>query len=179
MNNEIESYNKDVVEFVTVAVQFCNFVENANQMEKNDFLDKMLKILPLVYLKVQMMPEYENIQDIQTEQFVEEDNYNIVRTNVACLLGHYDDFLDVFVEDMKYSDTPILCTVSELIADIYQDVKNFVMNFKVAAHDNIIFEAVAQCKQDFAFYWGQKLVNVMRPLHEIKYQMDKYEEDDV
>ena len=122
MNKDTDLYNKDVVEFVTVAVQFCNLAENANQMEKTDFVDKMLKILPLMYLKAQMMPDYDNMEDIQLEQFVEEDNYNIVRNNIACLLSHYDDFLDVFVEDMKYSDSPILCTISELIADIYQDV---------------------------------------------------------
>ncbi len=171
MKQTNDNYNKDIIEFVTVAVQFCIVAENAAQTDKMDFIDKMTKILPLLYLKASLMPDYDNIDDIYIEQFVEEDNYNIIRNNISLLLGHLDDFLDVFVEDMKYSDTPILATVSENIADIYQDVKNFVMNYKIAAQDNVLFEAVAQCKQDFKFSWGQKLVNVLRPLHEIKYQV--------
>jgi len=177
MKNNNDEYNKDVIEFVTVAVQFCLLAENATENSRDEFVDKMTKILALMYLKALMLPDYDNDQDIFLEEFVDEQNYNIVRGNIALLFGQYDDFLDVFVEDMKYSENPVLCTISENIADIYQDVKNFVMNFKIAAHDSVIFEAVAKCKNDFSFYWGQKLVNVIRPLHEIKYQLKDNEQD--
>ena len=113
------------------------------------------------------------------EQFVTEDNYNIIRNNISALLGQYDDFLDVFVEDMKYSDSPILSTISENIADIYQEVKDFVMNYKISAQDDVLLEAVAKCSIEFKFSWGQKLVNVLRPLHEIRFGMNNVEEEDV
>ncbi len=172
-----ETYNKDVIEFVTVAVQFCLLAENSNQSTIEDFVDKMQKVLALLYLKALMLPDYESDETVFLQDFVEEDNYNIVRENIALVLGHYDDFLEVFVEDMKYSENPILCTVSENIADIYQDVKNFVMNFKHAAQDDVIYEAAAQCNQNFKYYWGQKLVNVLRPLHDIRYQLKIKDED--
>ena len=174
--NKHNLYDKNILEFVTVAAQFCNMLENVTDFSRKDFLDKITKVLPLLYLKADLMPEYEGYEGISLEEFVDEDNYNIVRNNIALLLGQHDDFLDVFVEDMKYSDTPILCTVSECLADIYQDVKNSAMNFKLALNDEIIFESVAQCKENFRNYWGQKLVNVMRPLHEVKFSTDGVEE---
>ena len=170
------NYDKNILEFLTVAVQFCAMLENVAQSEPKDFIDKITDVLPLLYLKADLMPDYEESGLIDLEEFVTEDNYNIVRNNIAVLLRQHDDFLDVFVEDMKYSDKPILATISENLTDIYQDVKNYVMNFKVAAQDEIITEATARCKENFKFYWGQRVVNVMRPLHDLKFSMDDFDE---
>ena len=177
MKQNNSQYDKNILEFLTVAVQFCTMLENITDEPRKDFLDKITKILPLMYVKAELLPDYEQSDFLMTEEFVDEENYNIIRNNVAFIMRQHDDFLDVFVEDMRYSDKPILSTISENLADIYQDVKNFVMNFKVAAQDDIIDEAVAKCKDDFKIYWGQKLVNVMRPLHEVKYGLNNQEED--
>jgi len=37
-------YSKDVLEFVTVAAEYCSFVEAVNQYSKKDFLNKFIKI---------------------------------------------------------------------------------------------------------------------------------------
>ena len=177
MKQNNSQYDKNILEFLTVAVQFCDMLENVANSSRKDFLDRITKVLPFLYVKADLLPDYEQTDDLMTEEFVDEDNYNIIRNNIAFLMRQHDDFLDVFVEDMKYSDRPILSTISENLADIYQDVKNFVMNFKVAAQDDIINEAVAKCKEDFRFYWGQKLVNVMRPLHEVKFGLNEQVED--
>ncbi len=171
------NYDKTILEFLTVAVQFCTLLEQANLTEVKPFIDRITKILPLLYLKADLMPEYDSDELLETQSFVTEENYNIVRNNIAVLLGQHDDFLEVFVEDMKYSDKPILATISENLADIYQDVKNFVMFFKIEAQDDLIFEAVAKCKENFKFYWGQRCVNVMRPLHELKFVSDEKEDE--
>ena len=166
-------YDKNILEFLTVATEFCVMLENATQYNQKDFVSKITKILPLLYLKADLMPDCETEGFIDCEEFVTEENYNIVRCNIATLFGQHDDFLDVFVEDMKYSDKPILATVSENLSDIYQDVKNFVMIFKIEAMDDIVYQAINNCKENFRYYWGQKLVNVMRPLHELKYQLEE------
>ena len=80
-----------------------------------------------------------------------------------------DDYLDVFVEDMKYSDTPVLATVSENLADMYQELKNFALEYKTAVDEQLMMNALAQLKENFQYDWGQKLVNVMRALHEVRY----------
>lgn len=88
-----------------------------------------------------------------------------------------DDYLDVFVEDMKYSDTPILATVSENLADIYQALKNFVMRYKHASEDSARMEATIEVKEDFKYNWGQKTANVLRALHEVQYSALSQDDD--
>lgn len=173
MKQENFKLDNNIMEFLTLAMEFCVTLENTPQYELNDFVGKITKLMPLMYLKADLMPEYDDISESEIEQFVTEENYDIVRNNIAALLGQYDDFLEVFVEDMKYSDKPILSTVSENLADIYQDIKNFVMIFKMEAVDEILLQAAAECKDNFKFYWGQRLVNVMRPLHELKYNINE------
>ena len=36
-----------------------------------------------------------------------EETYEILRMNLAGILAEKDDYLDVFVSDMKYSDQPL------------------------------------------------------------------------
>ena len=111
--NKHNLYDKNILEFVTVAAQFCNMLENVTDFSRKDFLDKITKVLPLLYLKADLMPEYEGYEGISLEEFVDEDNYNIVRNNIAFLLGQHDDFLDVFVEDMKLG-AAALCLIYKL-----------------------------------------------------------------
>lgn len=88
-------------------------------------------------------------------------------------MGEENIYLDVFVEDMKYSETPISVSISEDIADIYQDIRNFVSvyQYNLTAQMN---DALNRCVENFRSYWGQKLVNVMRPLHALYYRDDQF-----
>lgn len=88
-------------------------------------------------------------------------------------MGEKDDYLDVFMEDMKYSESPILTTVSENLSDIYQELKNFVMAYKNANNEELMMNALAEVKEEFLFSWGQKLVNVQRALHEVRYSEEE------
>lgn len=165
-NKETDTLQHGVLEFVAVAVEYCLFVENATERTREDFVSTALKLLPLLYLKASLLNAKEDIYGEENADYVTEDNYNIVRNNIAYLLGDVDDFLDVFVEDMRYSDQPVLCTISEHMADIYQDLKNFVSAFRDGT-DELREAALCTCQENFATYWGQRLVNVMRPLHDI------------
>ncbi len=162
-------YSHDVIEFVTVAVQYCSYLETAHEKQREEFTDTILKILPLLYLKGALCPKFESLDEYDEPfSFVTQENYDIIRNNIACVMGEMDDYLDVFVEDMKYSDTPVLTTVSENLADIYQDLKNFVLAYRDGSDEERI-KALSECKANFETYWGQRLTNVMRALHEIKY----------
>ena len=41
-------YSKNVIEFVTVAAETCLFLEHAAEFPRTDFIQKSIKILPLV-----------------------------------------------------------------------------------------------------------------------------------
>lgn len=168
-------YSHEVLEFVTVAVKYCTFLEQSESAERKDFVDTILKLLPLLYIKGALIPKYQPLSDIYLQDYVTEDNYNIIRNNITYIMREQDDFLDVFVEDMKYSDSPILCTISENLSDIYQDLKNFVCAMKDGINETME-EALFECKCNFESYWGLKVANTMRALHEVRYNM---EEDDL
>lgn len=169
-------FSRDTVEFVTVAAEFCAYVERANEHTRKEFVGTMLKILPLLYLKAQMLPMEERASEDDLEDFVTEDSYEILRMTIAGLLADKDIYLDVFVEDMKYSDTPISRNISEDIADIYQDVKNFVCLFQTSINETM-HDAIIECNEHFRQYWGQRTVNTLRALHDIAYNSEPDEED--
>ena len=123
-----------------------------------------------------MIPECEVMSEDGLESFVTEDDYEVIRLNLQELLADRDDYLDVFVEDMKYSDTPIRKSIAEDLSDIYQVVKDFVCQFRSGLNETM-HDALAQCREHFIGYWGQTLVNTMRALHEVKYNHTDEEEE--
>ena len=162
-------FDKNAVEFVTVAAEFCGFLERVSDMRRRDFVDKCLKLLPLLYLKASLLPACERMEDTDPETFVTETDYEVLRGSIASLLGEYDDYLEVFLDDMAYSDTPIHQNISESLADIYQPVKDFICVFQLGL-EHTMNDSLAICRELFAEFWGQRLVNVMRALHDVKYR---------
>ena len=161
-------FDKNSIEFVTVAAEYCGFIERARQMERKDFVDTALKILPLLYLKASLIPECELMGEGDLEIFVTEEDYELARMSVANILGAQDDYLEVFLPDMAYSDTPLKKCISEDLADIYQDLKDFIGVFQLGLNETMN-DSLFVCKEHFAEFWGQRLVNTMRALHDVKY----------
>lgn len=161
-------FDKNSIEFVTVAAEYCGFIERSRSTDRKTFVDTALKILPLLYLKASLLPECEIIGEDGLEVFVTEDDYEYVRRSVAHVLGPQDDYLEVFHPDMAYSDTPIKKCISEDLADIYQDLKDFIGVFQSGLNATMN-DSLCVCKEHFAEFWGQRLVCTMRALHDVKY----------
>ena len=171
-------YDKNVLSFVAVSVEFCHTLESDEELSREAWVAKMLRILPLLYVKGLMLPnELEMINEEFPPLFVREEDYARVATNVAKIMREEDIYLDVFVEEMKYSDRPISAFVSENIADIYQDIRNFVSIYQFEL-TNQMQDALVICRQNFLLYWGQKLVNVLRPLHALMCRDNKINMDE-
>ena len=170
-------FSRNSVEFVTVAAEFCAYLEKSSEQSRKEFVDTLLKLLPLLYIKAQMLPEDEPITDETLEHFVTEDSYEVLRMTIFDILADKDAYLDVFVSDMKYSDTPVTKSISEDLADIYQDVKNFVCLFQIGINETM-HDAIVECKEHFEEYWGQTLTNTLRALHDIRYNTNLDNEED-
>ena len=56
--DEINSviYSAPVVEFVAVAKEFCLFLTQSEELSQKEFIDKLQKFIPLLYLKGSMLP---------------------------------------------------------------------------------------------------------------------------
>ena len=68
-------FERNSVEFVTVAAEFCAFIERSEGQKRSEFVDTLLKILPLLYIKASMLPECEVMGEDGLEAFVTEDDY--------------------------------------------------------------------------------------------------------
>ena len=168
------AFDKNTVEFVTVAAEYCSFLEQVYDKEPERVMDVLCKLLPLVYLKATMLEETEP-EGLYLEESVTEAEYEEIRTLLAQKLGENDDYLEVFVEDMKYSDTPVRKCISEDLADIYQALRNFVQSYR-SGLDEVMVEAVAVCADGFRTYWGQTLANTLRAVHNVRYNSDRIDD---
>lgn len=170
-------YSKKVIEFVTVAAETCLFLEHATELTSVDFVQKAVKILPLLYLDASLLEIPELVDEDSTERFVGEEDYQFVREQVEQLLGSDDSYLEVFHPDMALSDTPIAAFVSENLADIYQELKDFAANYQLGDVD-IMNDALVACLDAFGAHWGQKLLNALRALHALRFSDGFGAEDD-
>ena len=164
-------YRQDVIEFVTIAVQTCLLLEHVYEQEKAEFIEKLLNYLPLLYAKTRALEKPEQELDGYPQRFVSEEDYQYVAEGVKEILGDDDVYLEVFVEDMRYSAEPISAFVSENLADIYQELKDMAANYQ-QQEESVMNDAILACLEGFYEHWGQKLLNAMRALHAISVQGD-------
>jgi hypothetical protein len=169
-------YSPPVIDFVTVVAETCLFLENASEGGRDEFIDKSVKILPLLYLKTSLLKVPEPVFGDGAERFVTEEDYLFVKEQMEQLLGVDDTYLEVFHPDMALSDTPIAAFISENMADIYQELKDFAANYQTADTD-VMNDALVVCLEAFAEHWGQKLLNALRALHALRYS-DSFGEEE-
>lgn len=168
--NTNPAYSQPVLDMLTVSAEYCIFLEKlpSTEMNKKSFLEKITKVLPLIYVKASLLPVLEENGFDELPEIVTEDDYEDVRQAVWRLLKADDEYLEVFTPDMQYSEAAMTRTVSEDLADIYQDLKNFVAIF-ADRNEGAMQDAIVKVSDNFRSYWGQRLVNAMRPLHDILY----------
>lgn len=174
LNNLV--YTRNVIEFVTVAGEYCSFMEKAGKLDKRDFLEKTRKLLPLLYLKASLLPECSEEQDDSPEKFVSEVEYNILRQRIAAVTGAHDDYQEVFASDMQYSETALTSSISEDLSDIYQDLKDFVSLYRIG-NESGMAAGLCECRNNFQQFWGQKLVNCLRAVHQLVFSDIDWEEE--
>lgn len=164
-------YDKNTLEFVTVAFEFCSWIEKVAEYDLFRFANNATKLLPLLYLKATLLPEIEDETEFDSVHFITEETYDAARNRIATLLGEHDTYLETFSPDMQYSDTPIAAFISENLADLYQDIGNFVALFR-QGYEKTMLQALAECTENFRLYWGQALLNTLKALHAIRYNED-------
>ncbi|MEA4981309.1 MAG: DUF5063 domain-containing protein [Paludibacter sp.] len=161
-------YSPQVIDFVTVAAETCLFLEHATDLSREEFVSKGAKILALLYLKAAVLEIPERVYEDMTERFVSEEDYNDVKGQLELLLGEKDSYLETFHPDMSLSDTPIAAFISENLTDVYQELKDFAANYQLADTD-VMNDALVTCLETFGEHWGQKALNALRALHNIRY----------
>jgi hypothetical protein len=161
-------YSKNVVEFVTVANEFCSTLECVAQFSAKENLDKLQKLLPLLYLKASVLPKIERLMEDELEKFVSELDYNMLHQKWMQLLGENDSFYDVFDPNIQFSEEAVRSSISENLLDVYQDLKDFITSYSINNED-VMYDSLAECIFHFEQFWGQQLLTVLRAVHMLLY----------
>ena len=164
---DYEKLSPTSLAFIALTNEYCEIVENCADYAREGFVDSMMKLLPRIYITVLDIEPNLDFSDAFISQALDEPTYEVVRGSISALMGEDDVYLEVFLEDMKYSDSPIATSISENLADLYQEFYNLVaslrdLNTEEQRH------ILSMCKENFSEYWGQTLCNVLRAIHSLK-----------
>jgi hypothetical protein len=173
-NNPVLS--KDVVEFIAVAKEYCEFVELADKPSLREFIDKAHRLLPELYLKAIQLPKLEAKYEDLNQRFITEKEYEKVRKKIIGKLKQYDSYDEVNEPVRKLSEDPIGASISENLSDIFQEIKDFILLYKTGKKE-LMYEAIWECDQSFQIYWGQRLTNALRALHFLRYTRENLDDE--
>ena len=167
-NNSDPVYSRNVVEFVAVANEFCKYAVHASELNGDEMLKIMQRILPLMYLKASLLPQLDPFFEDGNEKFVTEADWTVINETLKKKFGTANDYLEVFDEKINDSEGPVVASISEDMADIYQDIKDFLLLYQTGTGE-VMNDSVWECRMNFENFWGQKLVNSMRAIHKFIY----------
>ncbi|MCR4560264.1 MAG: DUF5063 domain-containing protein [Bacteroidales bacterium] len=168
--------DKSTLEFVTVATEFCAFVEKAKKFSKKDFVTKLHKMLALIYLKTTLLiPFDEAVSEGEVEAYLSEYEYEYIKRNVSFVLGSSDSFISIYNVESVDGETE-QAELSDCVADVYHNLKNFVENYRSLSEESAKASR-AELLSDFKEYWGVKLLSLLSVLHNLVYFADLDEED--
>ena len=169
--------NQNITDFVTVVSEYCIFVENTGRFSKKDFLNKVRKILPMLYLKGALLPKFESLFNDENEKFVTEEDWDAIHTIVKRKLGFHDEYRDVFDPLTHEQLEQSTASISDNLADIYQDLKNFIRLYNVGTED-IMNDALWECQMNFEEFWGQRLLSALKAIHLVYFSGEDLEDEE-
>ncbi len=159
-------YEQGTLELVTVAASVSDFLEDALSLDKRTFMDRAIKLLTTLYLKTALLPNLKNEEEEEEllEDFVSEYDYNQILASTSRVLGSSDRYLNVLTDYETISDTANASDISENLADIYQDLKNFLLRYQIG-NESVMTQALKELQNNFRTYWGQRLLDALKALH--------------
>jgi hypothetical protein len=170
-------FSQNVTEFVTVVGEYCVFVENTLRFSKKRFLDKARRLLPLIYLKASLIPKFDPVFDADNERFVTEEEWDIIKESVKQKLGFHDEYREVYDPLTHEQLEQSTASISDNLADVYQDLKNFVSLYSAGTED-IMNDALWECQLNFEEFWGQKLLNALKAIHALYFGEENLDEEE-
>lgn len=174
------SLSPNSLAFVALSNEYCAAVEGVSQVaDSRTFVATMLRLLPRIYIVASDLAPAPSLDEDAPylDSYLSEDYYEEACESIRTLLGTDDVYLETFEEDMKYSETPVAASVAEGLCDIFQELYNFISVVR-DAHESQINDALIAVKNDFESFWSQQVVNVLRPLNQLRYNGDDDGYDD-
>ena len=151
-------------EFVKLCRKYIEYLEQLPDRNISDFWTVQLRMLPEIYTAISHLPRVDVYYSSDVEKFVTEREYNKVFMNLVVFIGALDKFPD-FTDLSHPGKAKVLqASLSEMLTDIYQELKDFVMLYETGTLENMN-DALAECFESFGKYWGVKLLSATRIIH--------------
>ena len=155
---------KNTKELFLIASQYCTFIDNINTFDREQIIDYLLKITPLMYLKGSLIPDIEIEDNASYEQFFSEEQYESLYLALKEKLEEID-FFQSYDWQLNEVETKSLCEIS---ADIYQDMKDFILLYNkntLTAQKSALF----LLRMNFTERWGRKIADLLPYLHHLAF----------
>ena len=160
-------YSRKVVEFAASANEYCKYLEGTREINGIEILKIMQRLLPFIYLRASLLPMVEPLLEEGNEKTVTEFDWTRMHENLLSKMGSNDPF-PVIVSAGDPADGLYTGSIAESLSDVYQDLKDFIVNFK-SGNEEVMNDAVWEVLMNFEEFWGKKLLNVLTAIHEVLY----------
>ncbi|MDP4267068.1 MAG: DUF5063 domain-containing protein [Bacteroidota bacterium] len=168
-------YSKPVLEFYTVANEYCLYMEEIDKYPQESIFNYLQRILPLLYLKGSLLPEIGSVNEEANERFVTEEQRETIAEHIKLKMGNNDKFIDLVVSLSENEIQNI--NLSDELSLIYNDLKDFLILFQKNTLD-AKGNAIKSCKKYFENNWGERLIITHKYIHNHIYVIkSKHEED--
>ena len=157
-------YSKNVLEFLTVANDYCLMMAKINNTTKSSLIDYLQKVCPLLYVKASLLPDIKILNPEANERFVTEEEWESLFNEIRKKFSKEDEFW--YIDNASEHNDSIKASLAESFTDIYQDLKDFLLLYQKNSMD-AKENAVGEVKLAFEKRWGFRLVNAHKVLHYI------------
>jgi hypothetical protein len=162
-------YSRQVMEFAASANEYCKYLEDIREIEGIEILKVMQRLLPFIYLRASLLPMLEPVLEEGNEKTVTEFDWMRIHETLLARIGNDDPF-PVIVDLGDPADGLYTGSIAESLTDIYQDLKNFIVNYK-SGNEDVMNDAVWEVLMNFEEFWGKKLINVLGAAHAVLYSL--------
>ncbi|MDR1672220.1 MAG: DUF5063 domain-containing protein [Bacteroidales bacterium] len=149
--------------------KYFEYVEVLPDKQIEHFWSVQLKMLSDIYRGMLVLPEIETRYSSDVDKFVTEKAYNKVLAGLTAYIGALDKFPDFTDMNTAGVMKATEASLSEMLTDIYQELKDFVLLYETETLENMN-DAIAECEDSFGRYWGVKLLSALRIIHVNLYQ---------
>lgn len=166
-------YSKSVLDMFTVANEYCIFLEKTASYDPETIYTYLHRVLPLLYLKGSTVPLVQAKYPEANERYVTEEHWQGVFNELKTKFAQNDTFY--FSDPRSENEEADRFSLAENLADIYQDVKDFVLLFSKESHaarEN----AIQEIARLFKSHWGHRILLCQIQTHFLLYQADMNED---
>ncbi len=159
-------YSSEMVEFVTSANAYCRLLEKPEGVDGKAFINQSVKRLSGVYATILKIAATEPVIDSQPESTVSEQDWSMVYQRISLFLGPHNETLRAADEDEFDRSDLVAHTVSEDMADVYQELRDFTTIYS-RGMEELINDASWELNERFGEHWGEKLLRALTTLHNL------------